>query len=72
MMNPTFGRGRAAIVGAAESDLGEVGPGYSAMDLMAQGVHRALADAGLTTRDVDGISAPLRKAAFPAWLWRNT
>ena len=64
MMNPTFGRGRAAIVGAAESDLGEVGPGYSAMDLMAQGVHRALADAGLTTRDVDGIFSAAAQSRF--------
>jgi acetyl-CoA acetyltransferase len=46
---------RAAIVGAAESDLGEVGPGFSAMDLMAQGVQRALADCGLGLRDVDGL-----------------
>jgi acetyl-CoA acetyltransferase len=48
-------RGHAAIVGAAESDLGEVGPGFSAMDLMAQGVQRALADCGLGLRDVDGL-----------------
>jgi acetyl-CoA acetyltransferase len=46
---------RAVIVGAAESDLGEVGPGFSAMDLMAQGVQRALADCGLGLRDVDGL-----------------
>jgi acetyl-CoA acetyltransferase len=48
-------RGRAAIVGAAESDLGEVGPGFSPLDLMAQGVQRALADCGLALRDVDGL-----------------
>jgi acetyl-CoA acetyltransferase len=48
-------QGRAAIVGAAESDLGEVGPGFSALDLMAQGVQRALADCGLALRDVDGL-----------------
>jgi acetyl-CoA acetyltransferase len=48
-------RARAAIVGAAESDLGEVGPGFSALDLMAQGVQRALADCGLALRDVDGL-----------------
>jgi acetyl-CoA acetyltransferase len=46
---------RAVIVGAAESDLGEVGPGFSAVDLMAQGVQRALADCGLGLRDVDGL-----------------
>ena len=30
-------RGGAAIVGAAESDIGQVGPGYNVVDLMAQG-----------------------------------
>ncbi len=64
MMKTNFGRGRVAIVGAAESDLGEVGPGYSAMDLMAQGVHRALDDAGLTTRDVDGIFSATAQSRF--------
>ncbi|ARP85166.1 thiolase [Bordetella genomosp. 9] len=54
-LNPILHRGRAAIVGAAESDLGEVGPGFSALDLMAQGVQRALADSGLGLRDVDGL-----------------
>ena len=37
-------RGSAAIVGVAESDLGEVADGMSVIDLMAQGIHRALAD----------------------------
>ncbi|WP_459617348.1 thiolase [Bordetella sp. 2513F-2] len=54
MMQP-IERGRAAIVGVAESDLGEVGPGFSPLDLMAQGVQRALADCGLNLRDVDGL-----------------
>lgn len=54
-MESILQRGRAAIVGAAESDLGEVGPGFSALDLMAQGVQRALADSGLGLRDVDGL-----------------
>jgi acetyl-CoA acetyltransferase len=48
-------RGGAAIVGAAESDLGRVAEGMSPIDLMAQGVHRALADCGLSLRDVDGL-----------------
>jgi acetyl-CoA acetyltransferase len=55
MMNTSVERGRVAIVGAAESDLGEVGPGYSPIDLMAQGVQRALDDCGLALRDVDGL-----------------
>ena len=63
-MKTNLKRGSVAIVGAAESDLGEVGPGFSAMDLMAQGVHRALADAGLTTRDVDGIFSATAQSRF--------
>ncbi|WP_028601448.1 thiolase [Ottowia thiooxydans] len=48
-------RGSCAIVGVAESDLGEVAQGMSPLDLMAQGIHRALDDCGLNLRDVDGL-----------------
>jgi acetyl-CoA acetyltransferase len=48
-------RGKAAIVGAAESDLGEVGPGFTPLDLMGQATERALADAGLRKDEVDGL-----------------
>jgi acetyl-CoA acetyltransferase len=48
-------RGGAAIVGAAESDLGQVGEGFNVKDQMAQGIGRALDDAGLNLRDVDGL-----------------
>jgi acetyl-CoA acetyltransferase len=48
-------RGGAAIVGAAESDLGHVGPGFNVIDLMAQGITRALDDCGLGLKDVDGL-----------------
>jgi acetyl-CoA acetyltransferase len=48
-------RGKAVIVGAAESDLGEVGPGFTPLDLMGQATNRALADAGLEKGDVDGL-----------------
>jgi acetyl-CoA acetyltransferase len=48
-------RGSAAIVGVAESDLGQVTEGLGPIDLMAQGVQRALADCGLTLKDVDGL-----------------
>jgi len=54
-MSARFQPGRAVIVGAAESDLGAVGAGWTALDLMAQGAFRALDDAGLSSRDVDGI-----------------
>jgi acetyl-CoA acetyltransferase len=48
-------RGGAAIVGAAESDLGQVADGLNPIDLMAQGIGRALADCGLKLKDVDGL-----------------
>jgi acetyl-CoA acetyltransferase len=48
-------RGKVAIVGAAESDLGEVGPGFTPLDLIGQATDRALADAGLEKKDIDGL-----------------
>lgn len=52
-------RGKTAVVGVAESDLGEVGGDRPAIELAGQAVVRALADAGLTTRDVDGLFGTL-------------
>lgn len=65
-MNVTLKRGSAAIVGVAESDLGEVTAGMSVVDLMAQGVHRALADCGLTLADVDGVFAAAGQSRMPS------
>ena len=48
-------RGKAALVGVAESDLGEVGPGFTPLDLIGQATLRALDDAGLEKSDVDGL-----------------
>ena len=48
-------RAGAAIVGVAESDLGEVGPGFTPLDLIGQATSRALDDAGLEKVDVDGL-----------------
>jgi acetyl-CoA acetyltransferase len=48
-------RGSVAAVGAAESDLGQVAPGTSPLDLMAQATIRALEDCGLALKDVDGL-----------------
>lgn len=48
-------RGRVAVVGVAESDLGEVGPGLTPLDLIGQATLRALDDAGLQKSDVDGL-----------------
>ena len=64
MLNVT--RGSVAIVGAAESDLGAVAALMSPMDLMAQGIHRALEDAGLTLRDVDGLFCATTQARTSA------
>lgn len=46
--------GQIAVVGVAESDLGIV-PDVSAVQLQAQASARALREAGLTARDVDGL-----------------
>jgi acetyl-CoA acetyltransferase len=48
-------RGSTAVVGVAESDLGEVGPHLSSLDLIGQATVRALADAGLQKSDIDGL-----------------
>ena len=55
-------RGSAAIIGAAESDIGAVAALMSPIDLMAQGIHRALEDAGLTLSDVDGVFSATTQA----------
>jgi len=48
-------RGSVAVVGVAESDLGQVAPDTSPLDLMAQGTFHALEDCGLKLADVDGV-----------------
>ncbi|MEU0465306.1 acetyl-CoA acetyltransferase [Amycolatopsis sp. NPDC006131] len=48
-------RGSTAVVGVAESDLGRVGPGLTALDLIAQATAGALDDAGLEKADIDGL-----------------
>jgi acetyl-CoA acetyltransferase len=45
---------RVAVVGAAESDFGRLS-GVTALELHVQAASRALADAGLTKDDVDGL-----------------
>ena len=59
-MSPVSG---AAIVGVAESDLGHTGK--SSLQLQAQAVVRALDDAGLSLREVDGV-ATVGVPRFPA------
>ncbi len=58
-------RGGTAIVGVAESDLGKVAEGMTPQDLMAQGIVRALADAGLTLADVDGLFLAASQLRMP-------
>jgi hypothetical protein len=48
-------RGKAAVVGVAESDLGEVGPGFTPLDLIGQATLLAPEDSGLDKSDVDGL-----------------
>ncbi len=64
--SPEPTRGGIAIVGVAESDLGAVAPLMSPIDLMAQGIHRALDDAGLTLPDVDGLFCATTQARTSA------
>lgn len=57
-------RGSAAIVGAATFGCGEA-PGFTDMELLARAAHAAVADAGLTLRDIDGLCT----ASASAVMW---
>ncbi len=59
-------RGSVAIVGAAESDIGAVAEGLTPVDLMAQGITRALDDCGLRLADVDGLFCATTQARTSA------
>lgn len=48
-------RGTTAIVGVAESQLGQVGPDRYALDLAGEAAAGALADAGISKSEVDGL-----------------
>ena len=62
----TARRGSAAIVGVAESDIGQVPAGLTPIDLMAQGITRALDDCGLKLSDVDGLFCATTQARTSA------
>lgn len=47
--------GKVAVVGVSESAVGEVGPGISTLDLIAQATLAALDQAGLKKSDADGV-----------------
>ena len=55
----------AAIVGVAESDLGDVAP-KTVLQLQAEAARNALVEAGLTTSDVDGVFAASRYEPHPS------
>lgn len=57
-------RGKTAIAGVATFGCGEA-PGYSDMDLLANAARRAVADAGLTMKDIDGLCT----ASVLATMW---
>lgn len=57
-------RGRTAIVGIGASGWGEA-PGRSAIELLAESALTAIADAGLTLADIDGLCAATANHAFP-------
>jgi acetyl-CoA acetyltransferase len=59
-------RGGTAIVGVAESDLGEVGPGIGELDLIGQATAAALDDAGLTKADIDAVFTASVTEPLPA------
>lgn len=57
-------RGRTAIAGVATYGLGEA-PGLTDMDLLVRAAHAAVADAGLSMRDIDGICS----ASVASTMW---
>lgn len=59
-------RGSVAVVGAAESDLGQVAAHTSVVDLMAQATMRALDDCGLKLSDVDALLSATTQSRTPA------
>ena len=57
-------RGAAAIVGVGTAGIGEA-TGFTAMEILAQAASKAVADAGLTFADIDGICT----ASSAATMW---
>lgn len=48
-------RGKSAIVGVGQAGVGDA-HGFSAMEILAQAAVQAVADAGLTMQDIDGLA----------------
>ncbi len=58
-------RGKTAVAGVATAHLGEA-PGWSHMEIAADAARAALAEAGLSLKDVDGLFAVSMHSVFPA------
>ncbi|KAG0749200.1 hypothetical protein G6F32_014427 [Rhizopus arrhizus] len=57
-------RGAVAVAGVGHAGLGQAA-GYTEMEILVQAAQRAVADAGLTMRDIDGICTA--SVAAPMW-----
>ena len=57
-------RGQAAVVGIGAAGCGEA-PGWNATELMAEAALAAVADAGLSLGEIDGVFAATSTHAFP-------
>lgn len=57
-------RGKVAIVGIGQAGLG-IAEGFTEMEILAQAAHAAVADAGLTMRDIDGLTTA--SVLAPMW-----
>jgi acetyl-CoA acetyltransferase len=57
-------RGAVAVAGVGQAGLGQAN-GFTEMEILVQAAHRAVADAGLTMQDIDGICT----ASVAATMW---
>src|SRR5690606_1876437 len=57
-------RGSCAIAGVGHARIG-FATGFTEMEILVQAAHRAVTDAGLTMRDIDGIAT----ASVSATMW---
>ncbi len=58
-------RGSVAVVAATGSDLGQVAPGTTPLDLMAQATRRALDESGLKLSDIDAVFTAAAQLRMP-------
>ena len=65
-MSPDRLRAAVAVAGIAESRLGEVGPGVTPLELIAEATAAALDDAGLPRDEIDGLFTASAYYGLPA------